>query len=44
MLYVGLTEDHKESATIFASMVGAQILSQSKALSSPKREASSEKG
>lgn len=35
MLYVGLTEDHKESATIFANMVGAQVLSQSEALNSP---------
>ncbi|KAK8962285.1 Protein-tyrosine sulfotransferase [Platanthera guangdongensis] len=34
MLYIGLTEDHKESATIFANMVGSQILSQTEALSS----------
>ncbi|KAL0920145.1 hypothetical protein M5K25_009259 [Dendrobium thyrsiflorum] len=34
MLYIGLTEDHKESATIFANMVGSQVLSQSEALSS----------
>lgn len=34
MLYIGLTEDHKESATIFANMVGSRILSQSQALSS----------
>nr|UQW95911.1 LPSOT [Salix linearistipularis] len=32
MLYVGLTEDHKNSATMFANMVGAQVLSQSEAL------------
>nr|CAD1820857.1 unnamed protein product [Ananas comosus var. bracteatus] len=34
MLYVGLTEDHKKSARLFVNMVGAQVLSQSKALSS----------
>lgn len=28
MLYVGLTEDHKESATMFGNMVGAQVISQ----------------
>ncbi|KAL3849442.1 hypothetical protein ACJIZ3_011324 [Penstemon smallii] len=28
MLYVGLTEKHKESATKFASVVGAQVISQ----------------
>ncbi|KAH9288175.1 hypothetical protein KI387_032292, partial [Taxus chinensis] len=28
MLYVGLTENHKDSAKMFASMVGAQVLSQ----------------
>jgi len=28
MLYVGLTENHKESATMFANMVGAQVISQ----------------
>jgi hypothetical protein len=28
MLYVGLTEDHEESARLFAHMVGAQVLSQ----------------
>lgn len=33
MLYIGLTEDHKESATIFANMVGSQVLSQSEVLS-----------
>ena len=45
MLYVGLTEDHKESATIFANMVGAQVLSQSEALGSlPEQEASSKTG
>ncbi|KAL6606166.1 hypothetical protein ACP70R_041819 [Stipagrostis hirtigluma subsp. patula] len=33
MLYVGLTEDHEESARLFAHMVGAQVLSQSATLS-----------
>ncbi|KAJ0966481.1 hypothetical protein J5N97_023398 [Dioscorea zingiberensis] len=33
MLYVGITEEHKKSATMFANMVGAQVLSQSEALS-----------
>ncbi|KAF5199021.1 Protein-tyrosine sulfotransferase, partial [Thalictrum thalictroides] len=33
MLYVGLTEDHKGSATMFANVVGGQILSQLQALS-----------
>lgn len=28
MLYVGLTEDHRESATMFANMVGSQVISQ----------------
>lgn len=28
MLYVGLTENHKESATMFADVVGAQVISQ----------------
>ncbi|KAK6142019.1 hypothetical protein DH2020_016200 [Rehmannia glutinosa] len=28
MLYVGLTENHKESATMFANIVGAQVISQ----------------
>ncbi|KAF6167852.1 hypothetical protein GIB67_027630 [Kingdonia uniflora] len=34
MLYVGITENHKESATMFANMVGAQVLSQLQALNS----------
>ncbi|XP_020580821.1 protein-tyrosine sulfotransferase [Phalaenopsis equestris] len=41
MLYIGLTEDHKESATIFANMVGSQVLSQSEALSSLGEEVAS---
>ncbi|EOY34382.1 Tyrosylprotein sulfotransferase isoform 1 [Theobroma cacao] len=28
MLYVGLTEDHRKSATMFANVVGAQVISQ----------------
>ncbi|KAL6508783.1 hypothetical protein OROHE_021342 [Orobanche hederae] len=28
MLYVGLTENHKESASMFANIVGAQVISQ----------------
>ncbi|GJN00875.1 hypothetical protein PR202_ga18097 [Eleusine coracana subsp. coracana] len=32
MLYVGVTEDHEESARLFAHMVGAQVLSQSATL------------
>jgi hypothetical protein len=31
MLYVGLTEEHKESATMFANVVGAQVISQRRA-------------
>ncbi|CAI0397877.1 unnamed protein product [Linum tenue] len=34
MLYVGLTEDHKESATMFANVVGAQVISQTLSSSS----------
>uniref|UniRef100_A0A803PWR5 Sulfotransferase n=1 Tax=Cannabis sativa TaxID=3483 RepID=A0A803PWR5_CANSA len=35
MLYVGLTEEHRESATMFANVVGSQVISQLRA-SSPK--------
>lgn len=28
MLYVGLTEEHRDSATMFANVVGAQVISQ----------------
>lgn len=28
MLYVGLTDNHKESATMFANVVGTQAISQ----------------
>ncbi|KAK4255098.1 hypothetical protein QN277_008139 [Acacia crassicarpa] len=31
MLYVGLTEEHKESASMFANVVGAQVISQLRA-------------
>lgn len=41
MLYIGLTENHKESATIFANMVASQVLSQSEALSSHGEEGAS---
>ncbi|XP_056165601.1 protein-tyrosine sulfotransferase-like, partial [Syzygium oleosum] len=34
MLYVGLTEDHKKSATMFADVVGAQAISQLRGSSS----------
>ncbi|XP_010253702.1 PREDICTED: protein-tyrosine sulfotransferase isoform X2 [Nelumbo nucifera] len=34
MLYIGLTEDHRESATMFANVVGEQVLSQFHTLSS----------
>ncbi|CAN6479362.1 unnamed protein product [Victoria cruziana] len=39
MLYVGLTEYHKESATMFANLVGAQVLSQLQVLASQPEEA-----
>ncbi|KAK1421623.1 hypothetical protein QVD17_24104 [Tagetes erecta] len=38
MLYVGLTENHKQSATMFANLVGSQVISQL-AASSPGTEA-----
>ncbi|KAG6491175.1 hypothetical protein ZIOFF_052508 [Zingiber officinale] len=38
MLYVGLTEEHKKSANMFAEVVGAQVISQSEALSSTEQE------
>lgn len=28
MLYVGLTDDHKESANMFGNVVGSQVISQ----------------
>ncbi|GFQ08297.1 protein-tyrosine sulfotransferase [Phtheirospermum japonicum] len=45
MLYVGLTENHKESATMFANIVGAQVISQhSESSSSKDVEANSDSG
>lgn len=45
MLYVGLTEEHRKSATMFAKLVGAQVLSQSEALNSTfKQETSNQTG
>lgn len=44
MLYVGLTEEHKKSATMFAELVGAQVISQSKALSSTEQETTNKTG
>lgn len=38
MLYVGITEDHRESATMFANLVGAQVISQLVASSNPRTE------
>ncbi|KAG2609533.1 hypothetical protein PVAP13_4KG048366 [Panicum virgatum] len=38
MLYVGLTEDHEESARLFAHMVGVQVLSQSGTLNLDLKE------
>ncbi|CAL9197338.1 unnamed protein product [Musa hybrid cultivar] len=43
MLYVGLTEEHKKSATMFAKLVGAQVLSESEALNSDFKQAISNK-
>ncbi|CAL9050619.1 unnamed protein product [Musa banksii] len=41
MLYVGLTEEHRKSATMFAKLVGAQVLSQSEALNSTFKQETS---
>ena len=38
MLYVGLTEVHEESASLFAHMVGAQVLSHSGTLNLDLKE------
>ncbi|XP_042476106.1 protein-tyrosine sulfotransferase isoform X2 [Macadamia integrifolia] len=43
MLYVGLTEDHRESATMFANVVGLQVISQLQALSSRMEQAEKNK-
>lgn len=42
MLYVGLTEDHRESATMFANVVGAQVISQKIASSYGKNSAAND--
>ncbi|KAF2617969.1 hypothetical protein F2Q68_00038496 [Brassica cretica] len=53
MLYVGLTEEHRESASLFANVVGSQVLSQvvmsnvtakSKTTKSEERDTVSESG
>lgn len=43
MLYVGLTEDHKESATMFANVVGAQVISQALTANSSMKSAAASK-
>ncbi|XP_056166146.1 protein-tyrosine sulfotransferase [Syzygium oleosum] len=43
MLYVGLTEDHRESATMFADVVGAQVISQLRGSSSDVQTAATNK-
>lgn len=43
MLYVGLTEDHRESATMFANVVGAQVISQLRGSSSDVQTAATNK-
>ncbi|KAG6494270.1 hypothetical protein ZIOFF_049291 [Zingiber officinale] len=44
MLYVGLTEEHKKSANMFAELVGAQVISQSEAWSSTEQETTNKTG
>lgn len=39
MLYIGLTEEHRQSATMFANFVGAQVISQIKAQNSSPNNA-----
>lgn len=43
MLYIGLTEDHRESATMFADVVGAQVISQLRGSSSGVQTAATNK-
>ncbi|KAK9999078.1 hypothetical protein SO802_018681 [Lithocarpus litseifolius] len=43
MLYVGLTEEHKESATMFANVVGAQVISQLRASNTSMKSVSNKK-
>ncbi|XP_043707321.1 protein-tyrosine sulfotransferase-like isoform X1 [Telopea speciosissima] len=43
MLYIGLTEDHRESATMFSNVVGVQVISQLQSLSSGMEQAEKNK-
>ncbi|XP_048325003.2 protein-tyrosine sulfotransferase isoform X2 [Ziziphus jujuba] len=43
MLYVGLTEEHRESATMFANVVGSQVISQLRASNSSTESAADNK-
>jgi hypothetical protein len=43
MLYVGLTEEHRESATMFANVVGAQVISQLRGSNSSGESAANNK-
>ncbi|RZR80907.1 hypothetical protein BHM03_00007017 [Ensete ventricosum] len=43
MIYVGLTEEHRTSATMFAKLVGAQVLAQSEALNSTFKQETTNK-
>ncbi|KAJ4978819.1 hypothetical protein NE237_009599 [Protea cynaroides] len=43
MLYVGLTEDHRESGTMFGNVVGLQVISQLQPLSSNMEQAEKNK-
>ncbi|WOL17143.1 protein-tyrosine sulfotransferase-like isoform X2 [Canna indica] len=43
MLYVGLTKEHKKSASMFAKLVGAQVLSQSEGLNYSFEQETSDK-
>ncbi|POO01227.1 Heparan sulfate 6-sulfotransferase/Protein-tyrosine sulfotransferase [Trema orientale] len=43
MLYVGLTEEHRESATMFANVVGSQVISQLRASNSRTKSTAGKK-
>lgn len=43
MLYVGLTEEHRESATMFANVVGSQVISQLRSSNSSMENAADNK-
>lgn len=43
MLFVGLTEDHRGSATMFANVVGAQMISQLRSTNPAAQTAAAEK-